>query len=285
MLRVHAHESGEAEMATVDVAREDWERTYEERLAAEKTEREKDKRNTSRTNERVRAIEQVKRLYAVVMGFAIWSCITNAYQCGRKIWHVAPDWSAHSILAAQVVAFLSLVALFYLAAERMLDRKYLRRDSPIPNPADLLVDLASIGGPAIGFVAIANIFPSILFTSSETELLAGVMPCFYVFMWSLGVLYLADILLLLFQRRKLQGDANEDKENRKHYGWWIRINVCSILAIGLLIWFFDSLVSITLPVFSLNFLAAIILVGHLVRFCVDYWNTFSGYYPLDPLEP
>lgn len=75
---------------------------------------------------RVPAIEQIKRLCAVVIGFAVFSGISNSVQIARVIGTDGVPYEPLSFLVTEVLMILSLVALFALSSERMLERGYLR---------------------------------------------------------------------------------------------------------------------------------------------------------------
>jgi hypothetical protein len=117
--------------------------------------------------ERTRTIDQIKRLYAVVMGYSVTSCFTNMYACARII---SSDMTIGiSIILAQGLVFVSLIALFYLGAERLLDKRYLQADSKVPSRHGLLFDLLCLGATAAWFVILADTFPNV----SQASLTAG----------------------------------------------------------------------------------------------------------------
>lgn len=279
-------------------------------LADREAQKATDKSNALVLSERGRALEQVKRLYAVVMGFAIWSCITNSYQCARKLWNVAPDaWDSFFILFTQLFSVLSLIALFFLGAERMLDRKYLQPDTPNPpKPVEFLGDLITIGAPAILFVIIANAFPltalaldDIKFavgpsgTPAPTNFSTSVRQTFWYFVFFLIVLYAVDALSLLLHQRALKkdnappagGGRGKHQDLLDAYWWWSVINTgCLVLMSIILIAFLGLNVRYLDHSWfqTIHVAAAFILVIQLVRFGVDFYKTFPAYYPQGKLE-
>ena len=95
-------------------------------------------------SDRSRAIDQIKRLYAVIMGFALTTAIGNAYLCLRMLKPELKSFDAYLLIIAPLIPFVSLLALFYLGAERLLDRKYLE-ENPQVTPHKLGLDLATVG--------------------------------------------------------------------------------------------------------------------------------------------
>src|ERR1043166_5061179 len=111
--------------------------------------------------ERTRTVEQIKRLFAVVMGLAVIRCISNIYSLIKPI--ITPplvnpsaSFQEHAqelvILFAQGITFFFLCSLFYLGWERSLERRYLQPDSPVPRPERLLFDLFCLSWTALWFV-------------------------------------------------------------------------------------------------------------------------------------
>lgn len=88
--------------------------------------------------ERSRTIDQVKRVYAVIMGFALTSCFGNIF---KGIVASEYDFECGSIFLADGLTLLSLATLFYLGSERMLDVRYLRDDSDPAKIRWFLLDL------------------------------------------------------------------------------------------------------------------------------------------------
>jgi hypothetical protein len=260
---------------------DDADRERLQQLAAYAQDQDKEKRKAEILNERCRTIEQVKRLYAVVMGFAVWSCITNTYQSARRLADLPSlQWDSYLILFAEFVAFNSLIALFYLGAERMLDRKYLRADSAVPKWGDLWFDLCTLGFSALLFAVLANSYPYTSPTVMPEQIRDTLYNYFLDFIILLIVLYLSDAILLFFQRRLV---ANDDahRELRRAYSIWMGINVVSLVAVLLvcgLIYKWSSTIER-----QASITAIFLLLWHVGRFFADFISTFRFYYPPDDL--
>jgi len=144
--------------------------------------------------ERTRTIDQIKRLYAVVMGFAVTTCFANIYACARTVGF--DDKIGISIILAQGVTFVSLITLFYLGAERLLDTRYLQADSRVPSRLGLLFDLFSLGLTAGWFVVLANTFTDPSKGPLTNQTLRDELDAFVT---NLLILYGADTFLLSCQ--------------------------------------------------------------------------------------
>ena len=258
-------------------------RNHLEQLAAHGRDQDEEKRIAQILNERSRTIEQVKRIYAVVMGFAAWSCITNTYQCARRLVDLSPQpWDSYLMLAAQFVAFTSLIALFYLGAERMLDRKYLREDSLVPKWRGLWLDLFTLGTSALFFAVLANSYPYSSLPITSADVKSSLYIYFKDFVILLAVLYVWDIFSLLLQGSLLGRDI-ASRELRKAYGVWIWINVASFIVIAIA--YFGAGKWIATEEWRLAVIAIVLLVGHIIRFFADFILTFQFYFPSDDLTP
>jgi hypothetical protein len=281
-----------------------------ERAATLADDAQKNKVNSQILAERGRTIEQVKRLYAIVMGFAVWSCVVNTYQCVRKLQEFpSPTWNEYSILAAQAISVVTLITLFYLGAERMLDRKYLQENSPVPTRRGLLWDLFTLGIIAVSFAILANTFPLTSVTLADIKSIlpnadpAGAIPTedfrvkihnyFWYFTLFLLLMYCLDLLLLAsqaaplwFQDKKLAEGKKKHGEILRAYGKWIAINVVSVIVIGIVFYHFEALDYPPAHQVALgaNCIALIIIAGHLLRFFVDFLWTFPFYYPPQALQ-
>ncbi len=238
-------------------------------------------------SERARTIDQIKRLYAVVMGFGVTTCIANAYISAR---HVAPfSYDSYSILIAEVFSFVSLAALFYLGAERMLDRKYLQPSSAIPKWNSLWFDLGTLGFAAAWFVILANTFPTFppsQSTQSNGHLVitaAAVATDFDYFIINLGILYLLDVVLLAIHGwNGWNATEKEEKERWSAYSTWITINSVSLILINILYWLVPY--HYTVPLLRLNLGACLLIGWHFFRFIWDFRKTFKFYYPTQDQE-
>jgi hypothetical protein len=227
--------------------------------------------------DRGRAIEQVKRLYAVVMGFAVWSCITDAYRYARLLLDSSyKEWNAYSILAAQALACISLIALFYLGAERMLDRRYLQHDSPVASRFGFWFDLFTLGSIALWFAILANTFPTAQPSVDE------VYSYFRLFLLFLLILYVLDIGLLVVHGAMLLRDRTRHTGLLKAYTIWILSNLASIVAIGCVYKFVP--IKATEPYLGLNCAALIVSLWHIARFFWDFLLTFKFYFPPEDIN-
>jgi hypothetical protein len=227
--------------------------------------------------ERGRTIDQIKRLYAVVMGYALTACVANAYLCERALQQAS--WEARSIIIAPVICFVSLMALFYLGAERLLDRKYLRHDSHRASKTGLLADLMTLALSAGWFVVVANIFQAPV---SPNKLDIAALRKFQEdFINGLLVLYLLDVLLLAVQVCILLRTKPEDWKNlRKAHLIWMAVNICAFCAL----WFGVSTIADgPLPYANIGTVSFCLVLLHAARFIVDYAWTFEFYYPSDKL--
>ena len=235
-----------------------------------------EKENERSLNERVRAIEQIKRLYAVVIGFAVFSGISNSVQIARVIWKDGVPYEALSFLVTEVLVILSLVALFALSSERMLERRYLRPYSPVPTALHMLFDLFTIGIPAVCFVILASIFPNLQDVADNPGLLQSY---FKLFCWTLAIFYLSNCILLLLGHmwRPFNGSQTESDEVSKDYRIWLVINAAFAAVMFVLVTSLDSFFKERAG--GINLAAMIVLALHLIRFCLDYFWTFKGYYP------
>jgi hypothetical protein len=250
----------------------------EQRLADLGTlvDRQKAKENKARIlAERGRTIDQIKRLYAVVMGYALITCFTNAYLCYRALDKYS--WDANSILIAPVISFTSLIALFFLGAERMLDRKYLQESKPKPpTRAGLLIDLATLGISAAWFVILANIFQP---PTGTAKLTIGNLHEFQTrFINAVLVLYVLDLVLLAVQAIVIlvqTGWGGRADDIFKAHLKWLGINVVSATFLCGTLYLSDG----TFSKYEIGIVASCLVLIHLVRFFWDFLWTFEFYYP------
>jgi hypothetical protein len=239
--------------------------------------------------ERIRTIDQIKRLYAVVMGLAVLNCVNNAYVCARQLQYGA--WEEYSILIAEIFSFISLITLFYLGAERMLDRRYLHPKSGMPKRTTLLFDLFTLGITAAWFVALANTFPRpAAVTSGEIATMRDLVHDYFgYFILLLIGLYILDIVLLGIHGFIVW------KEGYRHrneliiaYLTWVSVNVASVIV---WLWMYRYHLydwPMTVPVVNVpvNLGALFLFAWHAVRFVLDFNLTFGLYYPSqDPNKP
>jgi hypothetical protein len=241
--------------------------------------------------ERTRTIDQVKRLYAVVMGYAVTSCLSNIYGCG-KMTGFRVD-AALLALLAQGFTFVSLAALFYLGAERMLDSRYLGVDSPVPTRRGLLFDLMSLGVTAGWLVILADTFPIPPATpfanddAGQAALAAFVQTVLDSqgrFTRNLIALYVLDAVFVLGQLIRLMpgpSDAVRIRTATAHQIWMVlNLGCIVLLTIFLKDWQAGTM---DLGFIRMNALTFWLVTIHLVRFLFDFFATFEFYYPTQPL--
>lgn len=241
--------------------------------------------------ERVRSIDQVKRLYAVVMGYGVTTCFSNIYACAK----VLNFDLEHALLPliAQGFVFVSLVALFYLGAERMMDARYLSENSPVPTPKGLLFDLAALGATAGWLVILADSFPvapSAPFgddpdgVRQAAAFAARVVTGQANFTHNLLVLYTLDLIFLMGQIIRLSprpSDPKRDRTLKAHLVWFLINAIClSIFVFYTGDWLTTS---VAIAGFSLNGLTCGLVLVHFFRFVIDFNWTFEFYYPTDKL--
>jgi hypothetical protein len=237
-------------------------------------------RNRTILAERGRAIDQVKRLYAVVMGYALTTCLTNAYLCSRVL--QKDTWEALSILIAPVITFVSLISLFYLGSERMLDRKYLQEDQiDPPTRTRLWIDLATLGISGVWFVILANIFQPPLAGAGMLDL--PTLHDFQArFITAIIFIYILDLGLLALQAAPIGWEmgftrAWKGSDVFRTHVQWLGLNVVSLLAL----WGITRMPDSTF--LGVSIIALSLAVFHIIRFFVDFGGTFRFYYPHESL--
>ncbi len=241
--------------------------------------------------ERTRTIDQVKRLYAVVMGYAVTTCFSNIYACA-KVLGFDLDTPLLALLA-QGLTLISLATLFYLGSERLLDTRYLGPDSPVPSRHGLLFDLASLGLTAGWFVILADTFPIAPATpysadavgiASKVAFTAQVFESQMNFTHNLIVLYLIDLVFLVGQIIRLTPEPSDPRRRRTrnaHWIWLLQNIICAWL-----FWHYRWdwwLSTVDWGWITLNKLSLALIVVHFVRFIFDFCQTFEFYYPSDHL--
>jgi hypothetical protein len=229
--------------------------------------------------ERARTLDQIKRLYAVVMGFAVTSCVQRAYSSLPPLSMASLD--VVGVLFAQGIAFVSLIVLFYLGAERMLDIKYLQPTSPLPRRRELLFDLFQLGATAVMFVVLAHSLPD------GKPRLDAILAGQDEFTLNLIILYVLDSVILVIQLMALvAGLARRSRsvgDARNANAIWI---VQNLVCLGVLVWSRSRFGAawIVTPAFRINELALILAVLHATRFLVDFLTGYRFYYPQARLE-
>lgn len=234
--------------------------------------------------ERVRSIDQIKRLYAVIMGYVLTNCATNIYHSLSS--HPQPSPQLYTIIAAQSITLTSLLFLFYLATERTLDTRYLNiRRISVPNRFFLLVDLFTIFGTAAFFVVLSNSFP-VDDTSDVFEVQKGFSKILYIF-YGLDVLFLLLQIAVAIIGRLSRHISIYDKGKKKillAHVVWLLVNIFFFSV------FWSSYnsywpISGFLPdyVLGVNLLSFILIVLHTFRFFADFLIGYKFYYPQDDL--
>jgi hypothetical protein len=222
--------------------------------------------------DRVRTIDQIKRLYAVVLGFALTSSIANAYLCERSL--AVFSWEEWSIIVAPVISSASLMVLFALGAERFLDRTYLQHDSVVPSRSSLFIDLFTLGLTAAWFVILSNIFQA---PSSPGSLSLGDLRKFQShFIRYLELFYLLDIACLGVNLVRGWGNSGHAKA---HF-IWIAIN---IVCVCLLFFWIGKISDGPVPYIGFSLVAGLLTILHVGRFALDYFFTFEFYYPTETM--
>lgn len=223
--------------------------------------------------ERTRTIDQIKRLYAVVMGYAVTTCFSNIYACARNIGF--DDTIGLSIILAQGITFVSLITLFFLGAERLLDTRYLQADSRVPSPSGLLFDLFSLGLTAAWFVVLANTFADASKGQlKDTDLQAELGA----FITNLLILYGLDTFLLVCQLIRARGGPVSSRQDAIYaHVWWIVLNlVCGAALVWLIPLFAGRVIALG---WRLDAVAVAVCALHVARFFADFMRTYRFYYP------
>lgn len=226
--------------------------------------------------DRVRTLDQIKRLYAVMMGLAATHCITEAIVRIQRD-HLGVDQIV--VIVCHGVIFASLIILFFLGAERYLDKKYLRAGFHNPTWKSLTLDIGCLGLSSVWFVVLGR---------SVSAPIAN-LPDYY-FVWNLLALYVIDLVTLGLQYRDISRtvpDCDETRTCKEVYSIWAIVNVCCIAAVSSLIFLFAPLALRGSGDFSLTIyiMAGSLLAIHLIRFYVDFSRTLEFYYPLENERP
>lgn len=238
--------------------------------------------------ERIRVVEQIKRLYAVIMGFAATLCITNIFVCIKITQN---DPSITFTMVTYGFCYTSLMTLFYLGMERHLDTKYCRVDSAVPTRTQIVLDLLCLMVPSIWFIVLAYsvVAPSItgfdvkydpVLSRQLVDELGEVQRSLFVrnLLW----LYVIDVVTLVVQLMLISKSVKEESalERCKRVHWiWVAINMVSIVLVVALI---------NVPdlgdVLGMSVAAIILLAIHGARFLIDLRFTFDFYYPTQALS-
>jgi len=226
--------------------------------------------------DRIRTIDQIKRLYAVVMGFAVTTSISNVYNAVKSSGF---DPSVSFVILSDEFAFISLIVLFFLGTERFYDARYLRPDSRPASLRGLFLDLSASGISAGFFVILAETF-SLQDPGTALDL-PHVMAMQHEFFRNLLGLYAIDLVLLFVQIWRMRRHPTGLENSFTAHWIWVALNVATFL-----IFFFfhrDELGHVAIGFLSLDLLisslALEILAIHAVRFGLDMSLTFEFYYP------
>jgi hypothetical protein len=145
--------------------------------------------------DRTRAMEQIKRLYTVIAGFAATAFLINSVAFIRALDSKAGN-EPYAILASELVAFFSLLILFLFGAERLLDTKYLQPKSPVPSWYGLTWDVVSLIATVGWFVVLAHLLPTAAQLKPPPDLSSILHDSQKNFMWALVLLYVADTVFV-----------------------------------------------------------------------------------------
>ena len=194
---------------------------------------------------------------------------------------------------AQGVSFVTLIVLFYLGAERLLDNRYLNVESRVPTRFGLLIDLFTCGATAVWFVILADTFPDTVKHADQTGMELALTGNLSYFTLNLLILYVVDSLFIMIQIRRIYKNRTHDFTTTMHHHWfWLSLNVLGVVLLYPVIINFpnDQLASSlsflvpswTVPIFG-NYLclSLYIIILHSMRFFTDWWYAFRSYYPPD----
>lgn len=223
---------------------------------------------------RIRAMDHIKRLYAVTMAFSITTLAGNLFLIDRSV--DPRGWDTRFTLIAIFICFILTLSLFYLGSEQMLDRKYLWNPERDPTPLELGFDLFVMGVHAIIFVIIANGFQ--VWTIGNNKISAHEIDNYLTwFKDALTFLYIFDIATLFIYSIQKFWNLNNNLSSIYPNYIWIGINIFIVITIN----YYPYEISARDPVYNLNLFAIFLLFAHIVRFILDFWLTFSSYYPLN----
>jgi hypothetical protein len=228
-------------------------------------------------NERSRTIDQIKRLYTVVMGFSLTTAVGNAYLCERAV--EMKSFEVRFILFGPVFCLGSILVLFCLGAERFFDQKYLHPTSERPNWGGLTLDLAVLGAAAGIFVVLANSFQPVASPFKLDDLYKDQL----LFILNLAILYGIDVACLLLQCITLKIEGATGRSTPEHlYGShrrWFFTNLFLTIVFSLS-YKFSNEVTAAIGVFGI---AVALVFIHAVRFAYDFGGGFDFYYPKEAM--
>jgi hypothetical protein len=247
--------------------------------------------------DRTRAIEQFKRFYAVIAGFAAVTFLNNAILCVRHLEPASGIALGYGILIAQLISFFSLLILFVFGAERLLDMRYLQPNSEVPSWSSLVTDIFSLLITVGWFAVLANLLPVPTVTNPGGDLprppptvkLDDLRDSLRLFFYALCFVYLVDLIFLGVQREKFKkqkplvlsapGAPKQLTAQSIHQKWLIinGLTFAGMLIISAHLMTAKDGAYYGLASFGLGAI-------HLGRFWWDFSATFPFYYPSKALS-
>jgi hypothetical protein len=235
--------------------------------------------------DRTRAIDQIKRLYAVIVGFSAITLLSNYVICIRTLDPAARGLEAYGILASQTISFFSLLILFLLGAERLLDTRYLQITSVVPSWYGLMGDVIGLLVTAGWFAVLANLSPVATGTSPTIQL-SDLRDSQRYFVYVLLAIYVADLVFLAiqlvrfnYQKKKLANDTVASRQQdaaAKIHKKWIGLNLVMAFFLAIItIYFAKAPQQYIYP----NLVSLFLIAIHFGRFWYDLAKTFTFYYP------
>ncbi len=222
---------------------------------------------------RTRTLDQVKRLYAVVMGFAANECVRGIILSIRSSDNTT---MASWIFISFGTCFISLMILFYLGTERYLDRRYLGKKPIDATWNGMAFDILTLIVSATWFVILSHSLPVDKISSVNPIIrMSNFSVSHSDFVKNLLVLYIIDIGILIIQLIRLNRtlkSSGDFSDNEKAYKIWIAINFGCVVF---------TLIVICNNIFVISgvFLAIVMTMMHILRFVADFSSTFNSYYP------
>ncbi|RYG89593.1 MAG: hypothetical protein EON59_01240 [Alphaproteobacteria bacterium] len=225
-----------------------------------------------RSAQRGRTVDQLKRLYGVLMAFATTACVNNAFNCAKLTGY---EWRIFVPLGCQALTFVLMIAPTYFIAEYYLDYKYLLKPDDTKKLRVVLFDLGATIPLAILFLILSQGFP--LDQLKSVSALAGsgykaslvdriIGEGQITFFWALLVLNVWDLLVML---GGIAGGAHKGIGGGEISPAGIDVRtlcVCSLLSIPIPVFFLIATYGgqpAPLPVF-------IVLLGwHILRFFLE----------------
>ncbi|MBP6111970.1 MAG: hypothetical protein KA482_06280 [Sphingobium sp.] len=230
-------------------------------------------------SERGRTLDQIKRLYAVIMGFAATECLKNAIFCIRN----SSDKNlAFMVFTTFSFVIISMMILFYLGSERYLDRRYLKNNSPEPTRIGLGFDIFNLLITSAWFVYISESFPALSGDKIGAPIELGAESISSSkFISALLSLYVIDFLILSVQlvRTKIKMIDNDNKKMISvAHKIWMTINALSFILASFVI--YENILK-----FDAYQIVLFLFAFHAIRLIVDFGVTIRFYYPMAADSP